>query len=141
MDGIDPANPIVQLLGRAASREHVDPEGAAAAYRRAWDEASDDYEACMAAHYMARIQPSAEERYQWNAVALERATAVGSERVTGFLPSLHLNLARSLEDLGRLEDARNAYAAAASALAKLEEGAYRSSIQDALRRARERIGQ
>ncbi len=141
MDGIDPANPIVHLLGQAASREHVDPEGAAAVYRRAWDEASDDYEACMAAHYMARIQPSAEERYQWNAVALERATAVADERVIGFLPSLHLNLGRSLEDLGQLEEARLAYAAAASALAKLEEGAYRSSIQDALRRARERIGQ
>jgi hypothetical protein len=141
VNGIDPANPIVQLLGQAASREHVDPDGAAAAYRRAWDEATDDYEACMAAHYVARIQPSTEERHRWNAVALERAGAVGDERVTGFLPSLQLNLGRSLEDLGRLEEAHLAYAAAAAALAELSEGAYRSSIEDALRRARGRIGQ
>ncbi len=138
---IDPGNPIVRLLGEAAAREIAEPDAAAAAYRRAWELATDDYEAAMAAHYVARIQTSAEERYEWNAVALERAIAVGDERVTGFLPSLHLNLARSLEDLGRLEDARNAYAAAASALAELDEGDYRSTIEGALQRARARIGQ
>jgi tetratricopeptide (TPR) repeat protein len=138
---IDPENHVVRMLGEAASREARDPEGAANAYRRAWDEAATDYEACMAAHYVARIVDTAEERHRWNAVALERAITVGDERVTGFLPSLHLNLGRSLEDLGRLDEARSEYGAAREAARNLPEGPYRSTIEDALDRAGLRIGQ
>lgn len=137
---IDPLNPMVQMLGEAAAREATDPEAAAAAYLRAWDVAADAYERCMAAHYVARIQASPEERYRWNLVALEEALAVGDERVDGFLASLRLNLGRSLEDLRRLPDARTAYDRARDAAARLADGPYRSTIEDALERADRRIG-
>jgi len=137
---IDPENPIVRLLGEAAAREAVDPDAAAGAYLRAWEMATDDYEAAMAAHYVARIQPSAEERHHWNATALQKALAVGDDRVAGFLASLHLNLGRSLEDLGRIEEARTAYGIARDAATELPDGPYRSTIEDAVRRATIRMG-
>ena len=138
---IDPENPVVRLLGEAAAREAADPDAAAGAYLRAWEMAADDYEAAMAAHYVARIQPSAEDRYRWNAVALEKALAVGDDRVAGFLASLRLNLGRSLEDLGRIEEARAAYGMARDAATELPDGPYRSTIEDAVRRATIRMGQ
>ena len=135
----DPENPVVQLLGKAAAREGADPDGAAAAYRRAWEIATDDYERCMAAHYVAREQASAEERLRWNAVALDAALLVGDGRVDGFLASLYLNLGRSHEDLGQAAGAVAAYAAAREALRDLPAGPYRSSIEDALARAARRL--
>ncbi len=138
---IDPENPIVRLLGEAAASEAADPERAAEAYLRAWELAGDDYERCMAAHYVARIQPTPEERHRWNAIALEKALVVGDERVAGFLASLQLNLGRSLEDLGRTGEARAAYAAGRRAAEELPEGPYRSSMEDALDRAERRVAE
>lgn len=137
---IDPRNPVVRLLGEAASREVSEPDAAAAAYRRAWELATDDYERCVAAHYVARVQETAEERYRWNALALEKALAVGDERTSGFLASLQLNLGRSLEDLGRLPEAGESYRRAREAAAELPVGPYRSTIEDAVERAARRIG-
>jgi len=138
---IDPENPIVRVLADAAAREATEPDAAAAAYRRAWDLATDDYERCMAAHYLARIQVSEDDRYRWNAVALEKALAVADGRADGFLASLRLNLGRSLEDLGRMDEARAEYGAARDAARELPEGAYRSTIEEALDRAGRRVGQ
>jgi tetratricopeptide (TPR) repeat protein len=138
---IDPENPVVRVLATAAAREAAEPDAAAAAYRQAWELATDDYERCMAAHYLARVQATEDDRYRWNALALERALVVADERVAGFLASLRLNLGRSLEDLGRVDEARAEYGAARDAARELPEGAYRSTIEDALDRAGRRVGQ
>jgi len=80
---------------------------------QAWQEAQDDYEACVAAHYVARHQEHPEEALRWNQEALLRADAVGDDRVRSFYPSLYLNLGQSHERLGNQTEARRYYALAA----------------------------
>ena len=90
------------------------PEDARLLYQRAWDNAQDDYERCVAAHYMARFQPAPEEALRWNQIALAHAEMVNDERVTAFYPSLYVNLGRSHELLGDEAKAQHYYELAAA---------------------------
>ena len=108
-------NPIIQLciLGTQAEfAGHLDD--ARKLYLQAWQTASDDYEACIAAHYVARFGENPAETLRWNQVALNHATAVGDERVKDFYPSLYLNLGHSYELLGDPLAAEKYYALAAA---------------------------
>jgi len=69
-------------------------------YWQAWQAAADDYDACVAAHYMARFQADARSALEWNLVALARANALGEEHALAFYPSLYVNLGHSYEMLG-----------------------------------------
>lgn len=82
-------------------------------YQKAWDAHTDSYEACIAAHYVARFQESPEETLRWNQVALENANAVNDERVQEFYPSLYLNLGHSHEIVGNQKEAQRFYELAA----------------------------
>ena len=82
-------------------------------YQRAWDAHTDDYEACIAAHYVARFQESPEETLRWNQIALERANLVHDERVREFYPSLYLNMGKSHAALGYLAQAQKYFHLAA----------------------------
>ena len=111
---MDLTNPILQLClqGTEAEYQHR-PDDARALYWQAWDSATDDYEACIAAHYVARFQDTPEETFHWNQEALIRANAVNDERVKAFYPSLYVNMGKSYELLGNLEEARRYYDLAA----------------------------
>jgi tetratricopeptide (TPR) repeat protein len=85
------------------------PEEAAEYYRQAWRAARDDYEACLAAHYVARIQDSPEMTLHWNEIALARAESSRDERLQLFYPSLYVNLGRSYELLGHMRQAEEFY--------------------------------
>lgn len=115
---MDTRNPVVRLCIEGMQAE---AEGRAAAARKAfeeaWDRAGDDYERAIAAHYLARQQPTESEKLRWNEEALDRARAVGDESVESFYPSLLLNVGDSLEKLGRVPEAHVYYV---HALAKLE---------------------
>ena len=86
---------------------------ARALFLQAWAAARDDYEACVAAHYLARFQETAEAALYWNQEALTRAEAVGDERVRSFYPSLYVNLGWAHERLGHGAEAARYYALAA----------------------------
>lgn len=105
---------ILQLCiqGTEAEYQHR-PAEARALYRQAWQSATHDYEACIAAHYVARIQDTPEEIFRWNQEALNRANAVNDARVAAFFPSLYVNMGQSYELLGNLEEARRYYDLAA----------------------------
>ena len=110
---MDVDNPVIQLclVGTQAEFEGR-LDAARAAYRQAWELAKDDYDACMAAHYVARLQSDPAVTLHWNQVALARAEAVDDERVRGFYPSLYLNLGQSHEELGHEAEAQRYYALA-----------------------------
>ncbi len=114
---MDPNNPVARLCaaGMAAEAEGRAAD-AKALFEQAWAESRDDFDACIAAHYVARHQPTAAAELEWNSKALERADRVGDERVRAFYPSLYLNLAYSLEKLGRTAEACEVYATAAARL-------------------------
>jgi tetratricopeptide (TPR) repeat protein len=86
---------------------------ASALSMQAWEVSQDDYEACVAAHYVARYQKSPEEMLRWNREALDRANAVEDNRVEDFYPSLYLNMGYSYELLGNQDEARQYYDLAA----------------------------
>jgi tetratricopeptide (TPR) repeat protein len=114
-------------------------EDARAIFTQAWESTTDDFEACIAAHYLARHQADPGEMLHWNQVALEKAQTAGDERVQGFYPSLFLNLGYSYEMLGDLETAGKYYQLANERLNDLPSEPYGDVVRDAVARGRERI--
>lgn len=111
---MDTTNPVIQLCmeGTRAEFEHR-VEDARLLYGQAWDARANDYDACIAAHYVARFQETPEETLRWNQIALEHANAVKDEKVKDFHPSLYLCLGRSYEVLGDQIQAQRYYNLAA----------------------------
>jgi tetratricopeptide (TPR) repeat protein len=111
---MDLNNPVIKLCMEGTRAEFEGRiEDARTLYREAWEAAQDDYERCVAAHYVARRQESPRETLRWNLEALVRAEAVGDERVSEFYASLYLNLGHSYELLGDQSQARHYYGLAA----------------------------
>jgi hypothetical protein len=115
---MDLNNPVIQLcLAGTRAKFEGQLDAARAFYQQAWEAARDDYAACVAAHYVARLQTKPEAALHWNEESLARANAVarveGDERVRSFYPSLYLNLGRSYEVLGNEAEAQKYYALAA----------------------------
>lgn len=136
---MDPENPVVLLCVEGMRLEGMGRYAEAqSAFARAWETSADDFEACIAAHYLARHQATAEETLHWNQEALRRAEAVGDERVQGFFPSLYLNLGFSYERLGDLQEAHRCYQLAAKCAGGLPEERYGEvvleGIENGLRR-------
>lgn len=121
---IDPNNPVVKLCAEGIAAEMAGRVAKAAAlYQQAWEARSDDYDACIVAHYMARVQSSAAEVLRWNQSALDHAgTVADPERVKAFYPSLHLNLGKSYEDMGDAAESRKYYELAERGAATLPDG-------------------
>ena len=111
---MDTNNPVIQLCmeGTRAEFERR-TEDARLLYQQAWEARTDEYDACIAAHYLARFQDSAEESLHWNQLALNHANAVNDERVTDFYPSLYLSLGRAYELVGNQREAQRNYGLAA----------------------------
>jgi tetratricopeptide (TPR) repeat protein len=112
---MDLTNPVIQLCIEGTRAEFEGRrEDARVLYQQAWDSAGDDYEACIAAHYVARLQDSPEQTLHWNQIALQRADASDPERVREFYPSLYLNMGQSHEALGDQAEAKRYYSLAAA---------------------------
>jgi tetratricopeptide (TPR) repeat protein len=114
-------------------------DDAAAAFASAWHACEDDFDACIAAHFLAQTQRDDGEALHWNRIALERAHAVGDGRVREFLASLWLNLGRSHEALAQVRDAVACYERALAALADVPEGPYRDVLRTGIGAARARL--
>ena len=111
---MNPNNPVIKLCIEGTQAEfRGEIEQARALYQRAWEASQNDYEACIAAHYVARHQETHEDRLHWNQVALDKANAVADVRVQEFYPSLFLNMGQSHELLGNLDEAKRYYDLAA----------------------------
>jgi hypothetical protein len=137
---MDPNNPVVKLCAQGMEQEsRGNDERAAELFQQAWKQASGDFERCIAAHYVARHQTTAELALHWNQKALDHAQSVTDGSVNEFFASLYLNLGKSHEDLGNLIDARRNYDSAAAKLQAIPAGAYRDIIQDGVERGLERV--
>lgn len=113
---------------------------------RAWDLSTaapeDEWLACGAAHYLAIAEPDVEIKHKWNIEALERSDAVEDrESVASFYPSIYLNLARSAQQLGRLEEAKRYCALARQHEPILEDNEYGRQIRSGLTLVESEIGQ
>src|SRR5438477_5954855 len=137
---MDPNNPVVKLCAQGMEEEGKGNAGAAARlFEQAWTESTNDFERCIAAHYVARHQSSRELALQWNQEAMDCANCISDGSVAEFLPSLYLNLAKSHEDLGNPHRARELYECAADRLESLPVGAYRDIVEDGIKRGLRRV--
>ena len=85
--------PLTQAGIQAEFERRVDD--ARQLYAQAWDAAGDDYERCVAAHYVGHLEADPAAALRWHLVALDHARLVDAERVAEFLPSLYVNLGQA----------------------------------------------
>ncbi len=136
---MDLDSPVLKLCQDGMRAEAEDRQAdARSLFEQAWAARTGDYEACIAAHYLARQQDTAEEVLRWNEQALRHADAVGDERVAAFYPSLHVGVAMAHERLGNAAEAHAAFMRAADDVAALPANEYgdqlRTAITEGLRR-------
>jgi hypothetical protein len=136
---LDPDNPVVKLcMAGMQAESEGQASDARAFFAQAWAARQDDFEACIAAHYLARHQEHPEDTCAWNQVALRHADAVHDGRARAFYPSLYLNLGHSCEELGNQDGARHYYELARTRLADLPGGPYRDLVQSGITAGRNR---
>ena len=100
----DPDNPVVELCA-AGMLVDGEPAKALALFEQAWAARRDDFDAAIAAHFVARHQPTPRATLEWNERALEHADAVPDGRAVPLLPSLCLNLGESYRNAARYDEA------------------------------------
>jgi hypothetical protein len=135
---IDPTNPVVALCARGMELEGT-PAEARRLFEEAWAMRRDDFDAAVAAHFVARHQATPEETLRWNALAVQHGAAVTDGRADGLLASLYLNLGDSQLNLGDRSSAATSAQKAAEYLAVLPEGGYRDLVAQGVQRLAERV--
>lgn len=74
-------------------------EEASKLFLQGWNEATDDFEKFLAAHYVARHQRTVSEKLNWLEITLQFALKVNDNAVKSAFPFLYLNIAKCYEDL------------------------------------------
>ena len=82
-----------------------EPAQALAFFEQAWAARRDDFDASVAAHFVARHQATPHDKLEWNERALQHADAVINGRATSLVPSLCLNLGESYRLAAQFEEA------------------------------------
>jgi rifampin ADP-ribosylating transferase len=118
----DPKNPIVRLCLQAMGMEEAGKSAEASAlFTEAWNEAANDSEKFISAHFLARVQEGAPAKLEWLQTALHFALKINDATVQSAFPSLYSKIATCYEELGMPEKAREAEALAASAQANFSD--------------------
>jgi rifampin ADP-ribosylating transferase len=102
-----PFNNIVKLcLHGMDMEEKGKPEEASKLFMQGWNEATNDFEKFLAAHYVARHQKTVSDRLKWLETTLEYATKINDDTVKSAFSSLYLSIAKCHEDLGDTEKSK-----------------------------------
>ncbi len=102
-----PFNNVVKLCLRGMDMEEKgQPEEAIKLFLQGWDEATNDFEKFLAAHYVARHQKTVSDKLKWLETTLEYALKINDDTVKSAFPSLYLNIAKCYEDLGDTEKSK-----------------------------------
>jgi tetratricopeptide (TPR) repeat protein len=110
-----PSNNVVRLCLQGMGLEEKDDfEEAGRLFIQAWNEATDDFEKFIAAHYVSGHQKLLTDRLKWLETALHHALIVNDDSVRAAFPSLYSNIAKCYEESGDLDNANRNYELAAS---------------------------
>ena len=101
----------------------------------------DDYDASIAAHFVARHQPTPDQTLYWNQLAVAHAESVTDGRADALFASLYLNLGESYHIAGRCSEAAAAATRGLAALDSLPGGGYRAFVAGGLQRLQHRLTQ
>jgi hypothetical protein len=95
-----PFNNVVKLCLQGMNMEEAGkPEEASKLFLQAWNEATNDFERFLAAHYVARHQTTASDKLNWLEMTLQFALKVNDNTVKSAFPSLYCNIAKCYQDL------------------------------------------
>ena len=83
-------------------------------FAEAWQCATDDYEKCVAAHYVGHLAQTPADALFWHQTALEHAAKADAALVENFMPSLYVNLGHAHEKMGDAAQAKHFYDLAAA---------------------------
>jgi len=96
----NPSNRVIQLcLQGMELEEQNSPDDASALFHQAWNEATNDFEKFIAAHYVARHQSSVSERLYWLQEMLALGQKINSEQVKSAFPTVYAGIAKCYEEL------------------------------------------
>ena len=135
---IDPSHPVVALCVAGMEVDGT-PEAALELFMKAWDARTDDYDASIAAHFVARHQPNVAARLHWNRTAVMHAIKAGEAERASLMASLYLNLADSLLENDLVHEAREAVDEAASWLPGAGSGGYGQFVARGIKRFEQRL--
>jgi len=118
----NPNNNVVKLCIQGMGLEEKSkPEEASRIFLQAWNEATNDFEKYIAAHYVARHQKNVPDKLKWLETALQLALKINNPSVNGALPGLYSNIAKCYEDLSDPGNAKKNYELATSFAGKLSD--------------------
>jgi len=102
-----PFNHVVKrCLQGMDMKEKGQPEEANKLFLQGWNEATNNFEKFLAAHYVARHQKTAANKLKWLETALGYALKVNDDTVQSAFPSLYLHIAQCYTDLGDTEKSK-----------------------------------
>jgi rifampin ADP-ribosylating transferase len=117
-----PNNHIVKLCLQGMDLEEKgNPEEACRIFLQAWNEATNDFEKFIAAHYVTKHQKSVPDKLKWLETSLQLALKINNNYVKGIFPSLYSNIAKCYEESGDLDNAKKNYELAISFKDKLSD--------------------
>src|SRR5436190_4257294 len=106
----NPNNNVVKLCLQGMGMEEIGkPEGASKLFLQAWNEATNDFEKFIAAHFVARHQKNVSDKLKWFEAALQFALNINDDSVNSAFPSLYSNIAKCYEELIDLDNAKKNY--------------------------------
>src|ERR1043165_9592889 len=106
----NPNNKIVKLCVQGMHMEEEGkPDEASRLFLQAWNEATNDFEKFIAAHYVARHQKTVADKLKWLETALQFALIINDDTVKSAFPSLYSNIAKCYEYLNDSEKAKKNY--------------------------------
>ena len=137
---IGPTNPVVALCAEGMAMEGT-PAEARRLFEQAWAIRRDDYDAGIAAHFIARHQPTPADVLHWNTLAVRHAEVVPNGRAAEIMASLYLNLGDAHANVGDVAAGAEAVRRAADHLAALPPGGYREFVAMGIRRLAARVNE
>jgi tetratricopeptide (TPR) repeat protein len=112
---VNPNNHVVKLCLQGMSMEAKGkPEEASKLFLQAWNEATNDLENFISAHYVARHQKNVSDKLKWLERALQFALKLNNDSAKSAFPSLYSNIAKCHEDLNDPDKAKRNYELATS---------------------------
>lgn len=103
----DPSNNIVKLCMIGMGMEDKGKlKEAGESFRKAWSEATNDFERFISAYYVARHQLDNLEKLNWFETSLQFALKWKDESAKSAFPALYQNIAKCYEDMGDLDKAK-----------------------------------
>ena len=106
----NPNNHVIKLCLQGMDMEEKGkPEEASRLFLQAWNEATNDFEKFIAAHYVARHQKNVSDKLKWLETVLQLALKINNDSVKGAFASLYVSIAKCYEDLNDLNNAKKNY--------------------------------